>query len=301
VKTADILMGVLVAVLWGLGITLAKAGMDQFPPILLTALRFSLTALALVWFVGVPRGYLWRIFVISIVAATIQYSLTFTGLNGVYASTAAIVIQLEVPFATLLAALFLGDRIGWRRVAGMALAFGGVALIAGEPRLQDNLLPIFLVMAGAFTWSVGQIMIKRLGGAVGGFRLIAWVAVFSAPQLFLASWLLEDGQARAIAQADWLGWGVVIYLGLVMTALGYGLWFRLLGRNPVSHVMPFLLLLPVVTMTGGVFLLDEVLTIYTLGGAALVLAGVGVILRRQAARKAEVAAASTPEATPPGD
>ena len=300
-KTTDILTGVVVAVLWGMGITLAKAGMEQFPPILLTALRFSLTALALVWFVAIPRGYLLRIFLISIVVATIQYSLTFTGLYGVYASTAAIVIQLEVPFATLLAALFLGDRIGWRRVAGMVLAFGGVALIAGEPRLRDNMLPFFLVMAGAFTWSVGQVMIKTLGGAVGGFRLIAWVAVFAAPQLFLSSWLLEDGQAQALAAADWKGWGVVIYLGLVMTALGYGLWFRLLGRNPVSHVMPFLLLLPVVTMVGGVFLLDEILTRYTLGGAALVLAGVGVILRRQAARKPDDVPASAPEATPPGD
>lgn len=172
-----------------------------------------------------------------------------------------------------------------------------MALIAGAPRLRDNMLPFFLVVAGALTWSVGQIMIKRLGGAVDGFRLIAWVAVFSTPQLFLASWLLEDGQARAIAQAGWLGWGVVIYLGLVMTALGYGLWFRLLGRNPVSHVMPFLLLLPVVSMASGVFLLDEILTPRTLGGAALVLAGVGVILFRQGARKA----ASAPEAIPPGD
>ena len=300
-KTTDILMGVLVAVLWGMGITLAKAGMDQFPPILLTAFRFSLTALALVWFVAIPRGYLWRILLISIVVGTIQYSLTFTGLYGVYASTAAIVIQLEVPFATLLAALFLGDRIGWRRIAGMALAFGGVALIAGEPRMQDNLLPFFLVVAGAFTWSIGTIMIKFLGGAVGGFRLIAWIAVFAAPQLFLASWLLEDGQARAIAEADWLGWGVIIYLGLVMTALGYGLWFHLLGHNPVSHVMPFLLLLPVVTMAGGVLLLGEELTRYTLGGAALVLAGVGVIMFRQAARKVEAAPPGAPEPVPPND
>ncbi len=297
-KKADILTGMLVAVLWGLGITLAKAGMEQFPPILLTAFRFSLTALALIWFVGVPHGYLRRIFLISIVVATIQYSLTFTGLYGVYASTAAIVIQLEVPFATLLAALFLGDRVGWRRVAGMAVAFGGVALIAGEPRLHDNLLPFFLVMAGALTWSIGQIMIKALGGAVGGFRLIAWVAVFATPQLFLASWLLEDGQARAIATADWLGWGVIVYLGLVMTALGYGLWFRLLGRNPVSHVMPFLLLLPVVTAISGIFLLDEVLTLRTLGGAVLVLSGVGIIMRRQAARETQVTPASA--SIPPG-
>ena len=297
-KATDILQGVTVAVLWGIGITFAKAGMDQFPPILLIALRFSVTALALVWFVEIPRGLLVRIFLISIVVATIQYSLTFTGLNGVDASTAAIVIQLEVPFATLLSVIFLADRIGWRRIAGLVMAFAGVTLIAYQPDMRGELFSIFLVAAGAFTWAVGLVLIKTLGGAVGGFQLIAWVAVFAAPQLFAASFALEDGHMDALATADWRDWAIIVYLGLVMTALGYGMWFRLIGLYPVSHVMPFLLLLPVVTMIGGVVLLGEVLTAWTLTGAAMVLSGVGVILRRQAARRSETV---PPEATPPGD
>jgi O-acetylserine/cysteine efflux transporter len=300
-KPIDILSGVLVAVLWGLGITLAKAGMDQFPPILLTALRYAVTALALVWFVEIPRGLLRRIFLISIVAATIQYSLTFTGIYGIDASTASIVIQLEVPFATLLAAIFLTDRIGWRRIAGMVLAFAGVVLIAYQPDMRGELFSVFLVAAGAFTWAVGQVMIKTLGGAVGGFQLIAWVAVFAAPQLFAVSFALEDGHMAAIAAADWRGWAIILYLGLAMTALGYGMWFRLIGLYPVSHVMPFLLLLPVVTMTGGVLMLDETLTVWTLAGAALVLTGVGVILRRQAVRRPETQPVTAPAAVPPGD
>jgi len=297
-KAFDILLGVTVAVTWGLGLTLAKAALGEFPPILLTAFRFSVTALALVWFVKPPFGQMRRILLISFVISTVQYSLTFTGLAGVDASTAAIVIQLEVPFATLLAALFLGDRIGVWRIAGMVLAFGGVALIAGQPQMQDELLPLFLVLAGAFVWAVGNILVKTLGGSVAGFRLIAWLAAFSAPQLFVASLLLEDGQAEAIAGASWLGWGVILYLGLVMTAFGYGLWFHLLNRHPVSHVMPFLLLLPVTSMVSAVLLLGEVLTAVTVAGAAFVLIGVGTIMYRQA-RSARVTAPAAPQAVPP--
>jgi uncharacterized membrane protein len=117
-KPIDFLMGVTVAVTWGMGLTFAKAGMSQFPPIFLIALRFSVTALALAWFVRPPVGSMGRVFLISFVIGTVQYSLTFTGLNGLDVSLAAIIIQMEVPFATLMAVIFLGDRMGWWRIAG---------------------------------------------------------------------------------------------------------------------------------------------------------------------------------------
>lgn len=280
-KPRDILLALSVPLIWGLGFTLAKAALGQFPPILLMALRFSLTALVLVWFVRLPRGMMVRIALIALVSATIQYSLTFTGLVDLDVSSAIIVVQLEVPFALMLSAIFLKDRIGWRRAIGMVLAFGGVVLIAGEPRLRGDMLPVLLVASGAMTWSIGQVMIKTVHG-VGGFALIAWVAVWAAPQLFVSSYLFEDGQAEALAAAGWLVWGVVIYLGLVMTAVGYGIWYRLLGLYRVNQVMPFLMLLPVTTMISGVLLLDETITAVTALGAVIVIAGVGFITIRSA-------------------
>ncbi|MFP6728805.1 MAG: EamA family transporter [Alphaproteobacteria bacterium] len=280
-KPRDILLALSVPLIWGLGFTLAKAALGQFPPILLMALRFSLTALVLVWFVRPPRGMMVRIALIALVSATIQYSLTFTGLVDLDVSSAIIVVQLEVPFALMLSAIFLKDRIGWRRAIGMVLAFGGVVLIAGEPRLRGDMLPVLLVASGAMTWSIGQVMIKTVHG-VGGFALIAWVAVWAAPQLFVSSYLFEDGQVEALAAAGWLVWGVVIYLGLVMTAVGYGIWYRLLGLYRVNQVMPFLMLLPVTTMISGVLLLDETITAVTALGAVIVIAGVGFITIRSA-------------------
>lgn len=199
-----------------------------------------------------------------------------TGLRGLDASTGSLVVQLEVPFGALLAWMVFADRLGWRRAFGMLLAFAGIALIAGEPGYEDNLASILLVAGGAFTWAVGQIMIKKLG-VVGGFTLIAWVAVLAAPQLFVASWLFEDGQAQAIANAPPVVWLAIVYLGLVMTALGYALWYRLLGRYDVNQVMPFLLLLPVTAVVGGVVLLGETLTANIIAGGVLAVGGVAVI------------------------
>lgn len=275
-KPADIALATLVPILWGLGFTLAKAGLDQFPPILLMGLRFTLTALVLVWFVKPPLRHLKQLTVIAFISATMQYGLTFYGLKGLDASTTVLIIQLEVPFLALIAAVLLKERIGWQRAAGMSLAFIGVALIAGEPRLEGKMVFILLTLGGALCWALGQVMISRLSD-VGGFTLIAWVAVIAAPQMLVASVIIEDGQMAAIAGANWVDWGVIIYLGLVMTALGYGIWYRLLGRFQVNQVGPFLLLLPVASVIGSVTILGETLTPWIVAGGVIVVAGLAVM------------------------
>ena len=276
-RARDLASGVAVALIWGMGVVFAKAAIEHFPPILLMAFRFSLTALLMVWFVKPPWGLMGRIFLAALVSAAIQYSLTFNGLRGVDASTAVLVIQLEVPFLALLGAVLLGERPDRRKWAGIALAFVGVAFIAGEPRLSGAWTALLLLVGGAFTWSVGQIMIRRLG-EVGGFTLIAWVSVFAAPQLFIFSLVFESDHLAAIRAADWVVWGTVAYLGLVMTALGYGLWYDLVGRHPVSRVAPFLLLLPVFSVIGGIAILGESLTVQLAVGGAIVIAGLAIIL-----------------------
>jgi len=288
-RPMEIAMGIAVPLIWGLGVVFAKAAIEHFPPVLLMSLRFALTALLLVWFVRPPWGLMGRLFAIALVSAALQYSLTFNGLRGVDASTAVLVIQLEVPFLAILGAVFLGEKAGPRSWTGIAIGFAGVALIAGEPRLEGAWGSLALLMGGAFAWAVGQIMVRRLG-RLDGFTMIAWVAVFAAPQLLAISLALEADHLAAIRAAGWVVWGTVAYLGLVMTALGYGLWYSLVLRHPVSRVGPFLLLLPVFSVIGGVTLLGEELSLRIAIGGAVVVAGVALILTaRTAAPTAQTA------------
>jgi len=275
-KVQDVLLAIAVAVIWGMGFIVAKAAMSHFSPILLMALRFSLTALVLVWIFRPPWHLFRQLFWISLVSAALQYSLTFNGVRGIDASTAALLVQLEVPFGLLMAWLVLGDRISLRQAFGICTAFGGALLIIGEPKLQGDLIYAFMVIGGAFTWAVGQIMIKQLGD-IGGFRLISGVAVFATPQLYIASLLLESDHLRQIETASLNAWAAVVYLGLVMTALGYAIWYHLLGRYSVNQVMPFLLLLPVTSVFGGIFFLGESLTLKIALGGALAIVGVAMI------------------------
>ena len=93
------IMALFVPLLWGLGSEFAKGAINHFPPILLIALRFSLTAFV-VDLVHASRafGKFFQLFKIAIVAAAIQYSLTFTDVKGLVSGLASIIVQMEVPF-----------------------------------------------------------------------------------------------------------------------------------------------------------------------------------------------------------
>ena len=277
-KTRELLLALLVPLTWALGFTVAKAALDEFPPLLLMSMRFFIAGLILIWFVPIPRHCLKDLFWISLVGSTIQYGLTFTGLSMIDASLGGIIVQLEVPFSVLLAVIFFRECPGLVGILGMAISAIGVVLIAGRPGLSSHLEGILLTASGALVWAVGQIMYKRISSQINGLTGIAWIGVIAAPQMLIGSMIFETGQVDALLNASWVGWTSVIYLGLIMTVVGYGIWFTVLGRNPVSHVMPVLLMLPVFTVLFSVILLGERPSSEVLLGGVTILAGVSLIV-----------------------
>lgn len=279
-KPAHILLALLIMLIWGLNFVMAKIGLAEFPPLLLVGLRFTLVAVLLVAFVPVPRDKLPQILAVSVVMGSLHFSLMFTGFAAVDASVAAIAVQIQVPFSSLLAAMFFGDKLGWRRAVAMVVAFAGIAIVAGEPRMETKLAPLAMIIAASFLWAIGSFQVRQMG-KMNEFSMNAWMAVFTAPQLFIASALFESGQIDAIANASWAAWGAIAFMAIFVTIVGYGLWYYLLPRYPVNQTMPFILLMPVFGVLFGVWLLDEVLSWQMVAGGALTLAGVGVIILRR--------------------
>lgn len=276
-KPLDYALGVGTALVWGSGILFAKASLETFPPILLMAFRFLVTALVFVWFVPIPRGQLVALFWIAIVSAAIQYSMTFSGLVGLDASITLLIVQLEVPFLVLVGAVLLHETPSLRKWLGIALAFVGVGLIAGEPKVAAALGSVALVIGGAFSWALGQAMVRRLKN-LSGLTTTAWVAVMATPQLFIMSALFESGQVEALQVASPLVWFTIVYMGVVMNGLGYAMWYTLVRRNPVSQVAPFLLLLPVVGAIGGYLFLGETHGPLVFIGGIIVVCGLAFIM-----------------------
>ena len=276
-NSKQILLALIVPITWGLGFTLAKVGMEQFPPLLIMSIRFGIAGLVLVWFTKPPWGHMREIFLVALIGSTIQYGLTYNGLKGIDASTAAILVQLEGPILALMGAILLKEKLGLMRILGMVLAFVGVFIIAGEPRLEGHMNSVILLVAGSAVWAVAQIMISRLKN-LSGITILAWVAIMATPQMLIGSFIIEDGQWQAISTASLIDWSIIFYLALIMTVVGYSVWYHLLSSVDVSKVSPFLMLLPITSIIAGMILLDEKLTLPMIIGGLLIMTGVASTL-----------------------
>jgi O-acetylserine/cysteine efflux transporter len=270
-----------VMAIWALNFPISKLAFSEFPPILFMAVRFALVALLICPFRRLPLAKLRPIVLVSVTLGTFHFGLMFTGLSRTDAATAALLVQSQVPFAALLAAFFFKDRVTPRLLAGMLIAFLGVALIAGEPRFNGDPWPALMILAAAFAWAVANLQFKQIG-AIDGFALSGWMALFAAPQLFCISLLIERHQFFAVTHAGWRGWGGIVFGAVAVTILSYGMWYPLMRKYPVNQVMPFTLLVPALAVGASYLILGELLDWQALVGGLATLAGVAVIVLRRA-------------------
>lgn len=272
----DVAATMLVVVIWAFNFVAGKIGLGEFPPLLMLGLRFALAGALLAPFLRLPLRR-WRLVVlIGVVLGGLHFGLVFSGLAGVHAGPAAIAGQLTVPFSAFLAWIVYGERLGWLQLAGIAIAFAGVYILAGDPAQQPDPFYLLLVVLGAFAWAIANILIKRLG-PISPFVLNAWVAVIGAPILFAASAAIEDGQLQAIADAGWRGWGTVVFMAVGASITAYGLWYYLLGKHQLNRIVPMTLLAPVLAVVLAVLILGEPITLQVIAGGLLTIVGVAMI------------------------
>jgi|TARA_B100000953_G_scaffold284312_1_gene264032 O-acetylserine/cysteine efflux transporter len=274
----DILIAISVPILLGFGFVIAKPAMEYFPPYLLMGMRFTIPALILVWWFPIPKGLFLDLFKVSFIGNTLQYGLTYNGLNIIDASSAVLLVQLEVPFGILIAFFLLKEIPSIKNIIGLVIAFFGVFILTGAPNLEGKYFGVLLTLSGAFTWSLGAVMAKPLSKKIGAFALMTWLAVFSGPMLILISAIVNGNPIQYILIANFNSWLTVLYLGFFMQPAAYGAWYYVLSKYPVNKVMPVLLLLPITGLITAIFLLGEDPPKQVFLGGTVIVLGVGMIL-----------------------
>lgn len=279
----DLLLGLFVIAIWAFNIIVVKVGVTELPPLLMMTLRFMLVTLLVVPFVRVQKYQLPWLLILSVTLGGLHFPLLFLGLETAEAGTGALLVQMGTPFATILAALFLKERLDLRRWLGLLLSFAGVAVIAGGPSLPGP-LATSLLLSSALFWAISNLIIKA-APPIAPLTMAGWIALFATPQVALGSLLFESGQWDAIKSAGLGGWGAVFYTALMSSIVAYGLWYRLLQKHPVSRVVPLSLLMPVFAVVLGIWLLGDPLGINKLMGGLMVVAGLAVINIRLGGRR----------------
>ena len=275
----DTFIASLVPIFLGFGFVIAKPAFDSFPPILLMGLRFIFAASILIWWFPIPRGYLLKIFVASLIANTLQYSITYSGLDLIDASSAVLLVQLEVPFGVIFAYFMLKEKPTIRALIGICIAFIGVYVLIGSPNLDGKIIGIGLTILGSAIWALGQVVVKPLSKEINPLALVAWMALFSGPILILLSALIDGNTINYLANAKINHWIIAIYIGFIMQPITYGCFYYVIKNNPIYKVLPIVTMgIPPTGLLAAIFLLGEEPTQELFIGGAIIIIGVILIV-----------------------
>ena len=275
----DTFIASLVPIFLGFGFVIAKPAFDSFPPILLMGLRFIFAASILIWWFPIPRGYLLKIFIASLIANTLQYSITYSGLDLIDASSAVLLVQMEVPFGVIFAYFMLKEKPTVRALIGIGIAFIGVYVLTGSPNLDGKIIGIGLTILGSAIWALGQVMVKPLSKEINPLALVAWMALFSGPILILLSAIIDGNTFEYFANAEINHWIIAIYIGFIMQPVTYGCFYYVIKNNPIYKVLPIVTMgIPPTGLLAAIFLLGEEPTKELFIGGVIIIVGVILIV-----------------------
>ena len=205
------------------------------------------------------------------------------GERRVDAGTAAMLIQVSPVLIALLAAMFLGERFTVYLGVGLALAFGGVVLIAfsSSGSGDHDVLGVALCLLSAVVYAISLILQKPLVGRLPAVH-ITWLActVGAIACLPFVGQLVRE-TADAPASSIW--W--LVYLGVFPTAIAFTTYAFALKHMTASNLGVTTYLVPPITIVMGVVFLSEAPPTMAYAGGALALVGVAVARRKPRARK----------------
>lgn len=280
VTTRDRLLALLVAACWGINFPATHIALEQFPPFLLVAIRFALIAVPTLLFVPRPKVRLRWLIGYGTGFGVLQFAFLYSAMaNGMPSGLASLVLQSSAPFTVLLGGVLLRERVSARQAAGILIAIAGLSLIAVHRAQAAALLPLLLTVAGGFGWALGNIA-NRQARTDSPFRLTLWMSVVPPiPMLALSlvfegphrDWTAARGVGSTAAMPAVLG---LLYIVVVATLLGSGIWTALMSRNPAGQVAPFSMAVPAVGLIGSWLALGESIDLIECIGAVTVLAGV---------------------------
>lgn len=290
-KSRDILLVILITLVWGLNFIAVKWAVEDLPPLVANALRFTIVAILLAPFLRIVSGKMKDLLAAAVSLGVIHFGAVFMGMQAAGGVGAvAIASQLNVPFSTMLAVLILRETVGWKRVTGIALSFAGVMVLGFDPEVFAYWDALAIIVFAAFMYSVSAILMRRLKD-VRAVTTQAWVGVAGMVGSLLLSLMFETGQWQAVSSAgDW-AWSGVIYSAIAASIIGHGGANYLLRQYEVSVVSPYFLMMPVFAVLGGILILDEDFTWRMAVGALLTLLGVMIVTLRNSARAKPIAVA----------
>ncbi|UMZ12860.1 EamA family transporter [Pseudomonas sp. MPFS] len=262
-QNKHLFLALLVTALWGLNFPVTKLGLANIDPLLLTALRFTLAALPWVFLIPRPQVAWGWLVAYGLIFGVAMWALINLGIEqGVAPGTASLLIQFSAFFSLGWGVLLFGERLRLSQVLATGLAAWGLLRIVGTSPGQATTLGYALLLVSAFSWSLGNVIIKRCG-VREVFAFVVWASLFAPLPLLVLTWL-SHGNApfvQLVGEISWTSIFSLLFQVYVATHFCYWGWNLLLREYPVSRVAPLSLLIPLFGTAGSIVLLGQQVTL----------------------------------------
>lgn len=273
-----IALAVLVTAIWGFNFVVIRLGLGSVPPLLLAALRFVVAALP-VLFLARPNVPRLRMMAIGMTLFVGQFAFLFPAMKlGMPPGLASVTLQSQAFLTILFAALALAERPKPRQLAGAGIAALGLLTIATTVGGDFTIVGLSLTIASAASWAIGNVLMRG-AGKPDMLPMMVWLSLVPPIPLFLLSLAIEGWPAivSGVTGMGLVGAGSVLYLAILATLVGFGLWGFLLKNHPASTVAPFSLLVPLFGTLSSWLVLGETFSPLRVAGMALILLGLATI------------------------
>lgn len=275
-----------VVLVWGTNFVAMKLGLREVTPFQLGAGRYLFALLPLLLFVRPPKLAPRWVVLYGLFQGVGQFGLLFLALReGMSASLAPVMLQMQVFFTALFAWLILKEKVGRRLKGAMGIAALGLACLCVDALGRGSsvtLAGFMLSVASAALWAASNIVVRIAQRSAPQFEVLPFM-VWSSMVPILPFILLSLAFDPPSTHWDWraisgTAWASMAYLGWFATILGYAMWTGLLTRHPANRVAPFSLAVPPVGIAAGMLVLGEVVTPWQWAGIVLVVASLALVI-----------------------
>ncbi len=288
IERRDLMLALLVVTVWGANFTVIKLGLGGIPPMLLVALRYTLAALPAIFFIKRPAVG-WRYIVgYGMTVGVGQFACLFYAMTiGMPASVASVVLQSQVFFTLLFAAMLLKESIKRSQVIGLGIAGLGLFFIGGNVGSNGAvssipLGPFLLTLLAAAFWGLSNIVVRYAdkqcaaqGGKLDMLSLVVWSSLVPPLPLLAFAVMLDAPKTlwQAVVNLNAVSVFAVLYLAFGATLFGFYTWSTLLAKYSAGKVAPLSLLVPITGLLTAQLVLKEQLSEMQWLGCVVILIG----------------------------
>ena len=285
-----------VVVIWGVNNAAGKLATAVLPPLLVGGLRFAIVLAVLFPFIKPPFPP-WRSFApILVILGPVHFGLVYWGFSLAHnLSLFSVTLQLWIPLTALFSWLILGEVMPPLALAGMGVAFAGVAYMTLDPRAVADVKAVLIGVVASTFWALGTVLVRRLP-RIPALKIQSCISLLAAPVLLTAAFMTSPHLVQQARAASALVWWSVVFAGLVSSVFATVALFWLVQRREASRFSPYLLTTPLVSSALGIGFFGDVLTVRLILGSVCALAGVAIVALAERGRGASRTAV---EAGPP--